>query len=158
VCDQYLEDVKHRIYGDDVTSKAAAQATLREVLDASVRLLAPFAPFITDEIYSDVLHAKQSIHASEWPVFEEDAVQEQYEQIGNYLHDALSQIRKFKAQSGMALNADLSSVKIRASESVCKQMADVQDDLKAVAKIKALEFDVVPNAENKDALQVECTV
>ncbi len=158
VCDQYLEDVKHRIYGDDVQSKAAAQATLREVLDASVRLLAPFSPFITDEIYSDVLGNKKSIHRAEWPAFDEDLVQAQYEQIGNYLHEALSQIRKFKAQSGMALNADLASVKIRAAESVCKQMADVQDDLKAVAKIKALEFDVVTGAENQDALQVECTV
>jgi len=158
VCDQYLEDVKHRIYGDDVASKAAAQATLKEVLDASVRLLAPFSPFITDEIYSDVLHAKESVHVAPWPAFEEDAVQEQYERIGNYLHDALSQIRKFKAQKGLSLNADLQSVTIRAPESVCKQMADVQDDLKAVAHAKTVAFEIVENAENQDALQAECTV
>ncbi len=158
VCDQYLEDVKHRIYGDDLQSKAAAQATLKEVLDASVRLLAPFSPFITDEIYSDVLGHAESIHHAEWPAFEEDAVQEQYEQIGGFLHDALSQIRKFKAQNAIALNADLASVRIRAAESVCKQMADVTDDLKAVAHAAVVEFEVVENAENQTGLQVECTV
>ncbi|MBI2445276.1 valine--tRNA ligase [Candidatus Micrarchaeota archaeon] len=158
VCDQYLEDVKHRIYGDDAQSKAAAQATLREVLDASVRLLAPFSPFVTDEIYSDVLGHSGSIHRAEWPAFEEDLVQDEYEQIGNHLHDALSQIRKFKAQSAIALNADLTLVKIRAAESVCKKMADVQDDLAAVAHAKAVEFEVVENAENQTGLQVECTV
>lgn len=158
VCDQYLEDVKHRIYGDDVASKAAAQATLQEVLDASVRMLAPFSPFITEEIYSDVLQANESIHVAPWPAFDDDAVQAQYEQIGNYLHDALSQIRKFKAQKGLALNADLKAVKIRAAESVCKQMADVLDDLKAVAHTPVVQFDVVENAENTTGLQVECTV
>lgn len=158
VCDQYLEDVKHRIYGDDVESKASAQATLREVLDASVRMLAPFSPFITEEIYSDVLQAKDSVHVAEWPAFDEDAIQEQYEQIGNFLHDALSQIRKFKAQKSIALNADLLSVKIRAAESVCKQMADISDDLKAVAHAKTVEFNVVENAQNTTDLQIECTV
>ncbi|MBI4360773.1 valine--tRNA ligase [Candidatus Micrarchaeota archaeon] len=156
VCDLYLEDVKHRVYGDDSPSKRAAQETLLEVLEATLKMLAPFSPFVTEELWHH-LYGNDSIHSQKWPSFQEDLVNEQYESVANALHEALSQIRKFKAQNAMALNVELPSATIKASETLCKQMADVQDDLKAIAKIRALEFDVVQNAEKKDALEVTCT-
>ncbi|MBI5036604.1 valine--tRNA ligase [Candidatus Micrarchaeota archaeon] len=155
VCDNYLEDVKHRVYGKDEESRNAVQATLKEVLDCSLRLLAPFAPFITEEIYHEI--HERSVHSAQWPEFRKSEVHEDFERLGERMHRALSEVRKFKASKAMPLNAPLKEIKIRASEELCKNFADVLDDFKAVSKADAVSFEVVENAENKEAMVVECS-
>lgn len=70
-CDWYIEMVKPRLYKEnDVTKKAALQ-TLKTVLIRTLKLLHPFMPFITEEIFCKLQENEQSIMVSEWPVYEE---------------------------------------------------------------------------------------
>ena len=68
-CDWYIEMVKPRLYNsDDVKSQNAALYTLREVLIDALKLLHPYMPFITEEIYCTLLPEEESIMISDWPV------------------------------------------------------------------------------------------
>jgi len=149
-CDYYLEDVKHRVYGDAKTGKAApaasrlaAQRCVREALLKSLKLLAPFAPYAAEEVFHSLFaqHEKaKSVHVSEWPAAEEEYLNENAENISNKLHSILSQIRKFKASRSLALNERLSLVAISAPELLVKELAEVEEEIRAVGKAERVEF------------------
>ena len=71
-CDWYIEIVKPRIYGDDEDSANSAFWTLRSVLGNALKLLHPFMPFITEEIYTTLLPGEESIMISDWPFYRDD--------------------------------------------------------------------------------------
>ncbi len=66
-CDWYIELSKAALYGDNADKKINTITVLNYVLDKILKLLHPFVPFITDEIYSFTKYAKSSIMVSEWP-------------------------------------------------------------------------------------------
>ncbi len=69
-CDWYIEMVKPRLYGsDDGESKKAALWTLQNVLTDALKLLHPYMPFITEEIFCTLQSAEESIMISRWPVY-----------------------------------------------------------------------------------------
>ena len=68
-CDWYIEMVKPRFYGEsDAASKEAAAATLYHVLRNALKLLHPFIPFVTEEIYGYLETGEETIMRSDWPV------------------------------------------------------------------------------------------
>ncbi|MBR6643965.1 MAG: valine--tRNA ligase [Lachnospiraceae bacterium] len=75
LCDWYIEMVKPRFYGDNAASKETAMWTLRHVLTGALKLLHPYMPFITEEIFCTLKEAEgtlsenESIMISEWPVY-----------------------------------------------------------------------------------------
>ena len=69
-CDWYIEMVKPRLWAEDDATKAAALWTLKEVLTIGLKLLHPYMPFVTEEIYC-TLTGDESIMISPWPVAEE---------------------------------------------------------------------------------------
>ena len=71
-CDWYIEMVKPRLYNDADTTKAAALYTLKTVLIESLKLLHPYMPFITEEIFCNLQDDEESIMISEWPVYREE--------------------------------------------------------------------------------------
>ena len=71
-CDWYIEMVKPRLWDDNDTAKAAAIWTLRTVLMDSLKLLHPFMPFITEEIFCNLQEEEPSIMISSWPVYKEE--------------------------------------------------------------------------------------
>ena len=71
-CDWYIEMVKPRIYGEDAASKNAAFWTLKTVLADALKLLHPFMPFITEEIYTTLLPEEESIMIADWVTYRED--------------------------------------------------------------------------------------
>ena len=68
-CDWYIEMVKPRLWNDDDTTKAAAIWTLKTVLINSLKLLHPYMPFISEEIFCNLQEAEASLMISKWPVF-----------------------------------------------------------------------------------------
>ncbi len=67
LCDWYLELAKAPLYGDDEAAASATRATLKYVLTNTLKLLHPFMPFITEEIYSFLPETEGSIMVSSWP-------------------------------------------------------------------------------------------
>ena len=71
-CDWYIEMVKPRLWNDEDTTKAAALWTLKTVLINSLKLLHPFMPFISEEIFCNLQDEEESIMISNWPEFKEE--------------------------------------------------------------------------------------
>ena len=95
-CDWYIEMAKPRLYGEDEKAKKTALGVLRYVLIDALKLLHPFMPFITEEIFVEVLGAGESIMISEWPKgelhFEED------EKRMSAVMDVIRTVRNIRAQ------------------------------------------------------------
>ena len=71
-CDWYIEMVKPRLYNDGDTTKSAALRTLKTVLVNALKLLHPYMPFITEEIFCTLQSEEESIMISRWPEFTEE--------------------------------------------------------------------------------------
>ena len=100
-CDWYIEMVKPRLYKtDDTDSRMAALWTLQKVLVTGLKLLHPYMPFITEEIFTTVQSSEESIMISSWPVFredlkfskEEETIEKEEETIEN-IKDAVRAVR-----------------------------------------------------------------
>ena len=70
-CDWYIELCKSRLNGDDETAANAARAVLIYVFSGVLKLLHPFMPFITEEIWQSLPHSGESIMISKWPTYDE---------------------------------------------------------------------------------------
>ena len=71
-CDWYIEMVKPRLWNENDTTRAAAIWTLKTVLINSLKLLHPYMPFVTEEIFCNLQEAEESIMISSWPVYKEE--------------------------------------------------------------------------------------
>ena len=96
-CSWYIELSKVHLNSDDEKAKQAAINTLVYVLNAIVRLLHPFMPFVTEEIYQSIPHLKESICIAEWPSvnadFDNDTINDKF----TYLIDIVKGIRNMRA-------------------------------------------------------------
>ncbi len=70
-CDWYIEMVKPRLYNDEDKTQAAALWTLKTVLIQSLKLLHPYMPFITEEIFCNLQDEEESIMVSTWPEYQD---------------------------------------------------------------------------------------
>jgi valyl-tRNA synthetase len=162
-CDNYLELVKSRRYGDlGAEAAGSANSTMLVVLSVLQRLLAPYLPFVTDEIWS--WWQAGSVHSAPWPTEDETL-----EALGAGNPDALAlyvrttevlaSIRKRKSEHGLSAGAQLDRVVIRNNEGLEQRLSSVLSDLKAAVKADAVEFmndtiyDVVitPRAQERGA-------
>ncbi|WP_342305684.1 valine--tRNA ligase [Methanolobus sp. ZRKC5] len=123
LADNYIELVKARLYGEDESGKQAARYTLYTAVDALSRLLAPFAPFFAEEMFSRI--GDGSVHVMAWPKACESMIDAEIEQSGEFIKDVASSVRRYKSEHGMALNAPLAKIEIYGS------LADITDVLGA---------------------------
>jgi valyl-tRNA synthetase len=97
-CDWYIEMVKPRLYNDEDDTKAAALWTLKNVLITSLKLLHPYMPFITEEIFTTIQDREESIMVSLWPEFKEEWNFETEESEIELIKQAVRNIRNVRAQ------------------------------------------------------------
>ena len=95
-CDWYIEMVKPRLWNDEDTTKAAAIWTLKTVLIQSLKLLHPYIPFITEEIFCNLQDEEESIMVSQWPVFKEEWSFEKQEHAVETMKEAVRAIRNVR--------------------------------------------------------------
>ncbi len=103
-CDWYIELTKTRLYSENEQSKLAAQRVLVYVLDQILRLLHPFMPFITEEIWQAIPHEGKFIMASDWPVWREELAFPQDEESMELIKDAITAIRARRAEMNVPAN------------------------------------------------------
>ncbi len=103
-CDWYIEMVKPRLYGDNTDSKIAAMWTLRSVLTDALKLLHPYMPFVTEEIFctlkeaEGILAENETIMTSEWPVYKEELAFEKEAKDVELIKAAVKGIRDVRTQ------------------------------------------------------------
>jgi valyl-tRNA synthetase len=104
LADNYIELVKARLYGPDSPEKRAAQSTLYRAIETLARLMAPFTPFISEEIFHTL--TKESVHVQSWP----EPAGIEVDPAGLAIKEIAAAIRRYKAEKGMALNAPLPGI------------------------------------------------
>ena len=95
-CDWYIEMVKPRLYSDTDSTKGAALWTLKTVLGNALKLLHPYMPFITEEIYCTLHPEEESIMISSWPVFKEEWNFANEEEAVEIIKEAVRSIRNVR--------------------------------------------------------------
>ncbi|WP_137286396.1 valine--tRNA ligase [Halorussus salinisoli] len=110
LADDYLELVKGRLYEGRPGERDAARHALYTAVSASVRMLAPFSPYFAEELYHYLPGTDGSVHAASWPAVEFD--DEEAERKGDLIAEVASEIRAWKSDEGMALNAELDRVEV----------------------------------------------
>jgi valyl-tRNA synthetase len=114
LADDYLELIKGRLYEGRPGERNAARKALETALTASLRMLSPFAPFLTEEAWHGLPTTEGSVHGSEWPDVE--AGDGEAEVAGELIADVAATIRGWKSDQGMALNAELSKIEVYPDE------------------------------------------
>ena len=96
-CDWYIEMVKPRLYSEDNTTKDAALYTLKSVLETSLKLLHPYMPFVTEEIYCTLNEDVESLMVAKWPEYKDEFNFEKEEEDVELIKQAVYNIRNVRA-------------------------------------------------------------
>ena len=123
-CDWYIEMVKPRLYNEEDTTKAAALFTLKKVLTISLKLLHPYMPFITEEIFCSLQDKEESIMVSDWPVFEEAFDFKAEENEVEIIKNAVRNIRNLRADMNVPPSKKASVYVVSEKEEVRKVFED----------------------------------
>lgn len=97
-CDWYIELAKPRLYSDDKNTKNTAAKVLNRIMIISVKLLHPYMPFVTAEIYDYLVHDGKDIIISDWPEFELGYIYEEESSRMALIMDIIRGIRNIRAE------------------------------------------------------------
>ena len=147
--DDYLELVKERAYGQGGVTpeqQASAVLALRKALHTMLRLLAPFLPFATDEVWgwwqnTDAGQTK-SIHRAAWPTVQELTAGLDASNHGllELVSAALIGVRKAKSDAKVSMKAPVESATLQAPAAVLTSLRVISGDIKSVGKIADLAY------------------
>jgi valyl-tRNA synthetase len=149
-CDDYVELVKARRYGEQGAEGAAsANAALTSALSVLLRLFAPFLPFVTEEVWS--WWREGSIHVAPWPraaelesIVADNSEGAKQADSGAYewATQVLFEVRKQRSEAKQPLRVPITSVAVRAERADLDRMALVEADLRAALRVQAFELAV----------------
>jgi valyl-tRNA synthetase len=150
-CDKYVELVKIRAYGEsDSASTRSARATLSMTLSVLQRMLAPFVPFVTEEVWR--WWHTDSVHLTSWPTVEELALSPSDTEAGslyNPVCDVLEAIRRAKSTAKVSQRAEVSLLSVSGPRHLLDAVRASQADLEKAGGVVAWELsetnDVVIN-------------
>ncbi|MFD1781113.1 valine--tRNA ligase [Fredinandcohnia salidurans] len=97
-CDWYIEMAKLPLYGEDEQAKKTTRSILAYVLDNTMRLLHPFMPFITEEIWQNLPHNGESITVAKWPEVNQELSDDQAAGEMRLLVDIIRSVRNIRAE------------------------------------------------------------
>ena len=140
-CDWYLEMAKPALRNPDAAIAEGTRGTLAYVLDNALRLLHPFMPFITEEIWQQLPHAegaRESIMISDWPAFHADLRDEKAESRMELLIAIIGAVRKLRAEQGVAPSQKV-DIRLASADAVVRELADAGGEiLRVLARAESL--------------------
>lgn len=135
-CDDYLELVKERAYSGDEAGRGSAIAALRTAIDVQLRLLAPFLPFATEEVWS--WSHEGSIHTAAWPTPEELGEGLSATGMLGSVGQALIGIRRAKTDAKASQKTPVASAVVAVPAALREHLEAASGDLRAVGRIGEL--------------------
>ncbi len=147
-CDDYLELVKARAYGEHGAAGAAsALATLRLALSVVLRLLAPFLPFVTEEVWS--WWQDGSVHRAAWPdgAWLRDQAGPGDEAVLTAAAAAIAAIRKTKSAARLAMKDPVPLLILTAGQQHLDALAAAAGDVRSAGRVAAIELRATGGAE-----------
>ncbi len=153
LADNYLEMCKQRLYTPESASRPGACFTLHRILLTTLKLFAPFLPFITEQVYLSLFAAsepeeaaRRSIHLSSWPQPDPAFENPELQGCGEALLSIISSVRRFKSEHNLPLSSDIKMLHLKVDE------PGLQDFLKQAvpdlaSACRALQVQLVENME-----------
>ena len=106
-CDWYIEMAKLPLYGEDEAAKKTTRSVLAYVLDNTMRLLHPFMPFITEEIWQNLPHEGESITIAPWPTVNESLSNKDRASEMKLLMDIIRSVRNIRAEVNTPMSKEV---------------------------------------------------
>ncbi|MHA1298384.1 MAG: valine--tRNA ligase [Candidatus Helarchaeota archaeon] len=157
-CDDYLEAVKYRIYNPIDSDLITAKYILYYVILNSLKIFAPFAPFITEEIYNLLFistEGNQSIHLSSWPETFKN-LNESFITYGELAINIIKKLRDAKAKRRLALSKPISLVYIQGSEEIMKELEPIKEVIAKTIKIGELKtIKEIPKKQVNEIFEID---
>ena len=149
-CDWYIEMIKPRIYSDDENIKVPVSDVLNHILTSSLKLLHPFMPFVTSEIYSHlIVFGKEDLMMSKWPDIRKEFVFDKEEELVEKLKQIIVEIRNVRAN--MNIQPNQKSELIFVTDKYKDEIMEAEDFILKLGfgeklKVKANKTDIPENA------------
>ena len=138
-CDWYIEFSKSRFYGDDENDKIVAQKVSLYVLETTLKLMHPYCPFITEEIWSHFNDNKMLINA-EWPKSDKQLINSQIEDELSTIMKLISSVRNIKASFSISPKKEISLI-CKVDESTSQILKSYEIYLERLVKVTSIETD-----------------
>jgi valyl-tRNA synthetase len=149
-CDNYLELVKGRRYGEQgLNAAGSANAALTAALSVTLRLFAPFLPFVTEEVWS--WWQEGSIHKAAWPapadlesLLEDnsEAVRQSDQAIYLLAVDLMFDVRKDRSEKKQPLKVPITKVTVKAQSVDIERLPFIEADLRSALRVQAFETSI----------------
>lgn len=157
VCDWYIEIAKPRLYNKEAAAeRATAQHVLATVLVSAMKLLHPYMPFITEEIYQCLPHEAESIMISKWPVADESLVDPEAERGMNAIMDSIKAIRNMRAEVNANPGKKIPAIML-VSEDLREVVAHNDSYIKLLGGIDNLELRPLNGEKPENAMAAVAT-
>ena len=138
-CDWYIEFSKSRFYGDDENDKIIAQKVSIYVLETTLKLMHPYCPFITEEIWSHFNDDKMLINA-EWPKSDKQIINIQIEDELSTIMKLISSVRNIKANFSISPKKEISLV-CKVDDNTSQILKSYKIYLERLVKVTSIETD-----------------
>ena len=140
-CDWYIEITKSRLYDQDCKTRDNAIYLLNYVLGESMKLLHPFMPFITEEVYSNLVVANkaESIMIADWPEASGVLSSEEDAEMMNTMIDAIRGIRAVRKNMDVAPSRKAHIIVVTSSEKIADMFTQGEAFLERLASVSSLE-------------------
>jgi valyl-tRNA synthetase len=150
LADNYLEMCKQRLYSPEHPQRAGARYTVQQVLLTLLKLLAPFLPFVTEEIYLGLFDLSPaatgqtgvtSIHTSRWPGVLPELDSERDESLGERLVEIASAVRRYKSEHNLSLGSEIALLQLATAEPpLAAHLAEAIPDLSSICRASRIEI------------------
>jgi len=140
LCDWYLEVAKVRLAGEDEEAKRTCQLVLREVLDVLLRLLHPYMPYITEEIWRHRGH-EGTVALAEFPRPRPDLVDPQAERLFELFKELVTEVRAIRAELRVPAGAEVEVIVSGAEEAARGLLSAFEAAVKKLARASRVRYE-----------------
>ncbi|WP_340026643.1 valine--tRNA ligase [Paenibacillus sp. FSL K6-1096] len=149
LCDWYIEFAKLSLYGADAGAKAKTQSVLAYVLDRTLRLIHPFMPFITEEIWQHLPHEGETIMLAEWPRYDAQLENPQSVSEMNLLMDMIRAVRNIRAEVNVPMSKKVELIIKAGSQETLDIISRNEHYIGRFCNTSSLESGLAPQAPDK---------
>ncbi len=139
-CDWYIEMVKPRLYDSNSKGRLEALAVLNRVLKDSMKLLHPYMPFITEEIYSHLETGDESIMISPWPAYSEGILHPEEERTFAIAMDIIRGIRNIRAEMNIPAGRKAKAILVTRNQALVSAFASEEVNFKRLAALSGIQI------------------
>nr|WP_317378336.1 valine--tRNA ligase [uncultured Faecalimonas sp.] len=155
-CDWYIELAKYRIYHAEENPAAAncALYTLKTVLGDALKLLHPFMPFVTEEIYSALVPEEESLMMSTWPEYSEGRCYAEAENIVDHMKEIIRGVRNVRAEMNVAPSRKAKTYIVCENTELCQGFEEIKESSMPLMSANEIQIQFDKSGIAEDAVSV----